>query len=266
MYNFYGQHGEDFILSELFKNQGYGFFIEIGCIDGRRFSNTLTFEERGWTGLCIEAHKDYIELLKKNRPKSIIYHTAIGERDANEVIFYANSRGSASTLDKSKELEFKRRFKEYFTGFEEQKVKMNTINTVLKESTVTNIDILSLDIEGYEVQALMGFDIGKWHPKVLVVESDDLYVEKKLDNLILKHNYTKGIRMQQNIFYLENSIKIDHLFNKKFFFKLIHTQHPLDENGDTVTEVILSLLPGRKENSLPNEITPEILISKLEFI
>jgi hypothetical protein len=101
--HFYSQNGEDFILNELLGNKKSGFFVEVGCIDGRRFSNTLLFEQMGWQGLCVEAHADYIEILERNRPNSIIYHGAVGEKDEPNVIFYANSRGSLSTLDRSKE-------------------------------------------------------------------------------------------------------------------------------------------------------------------
>ena len=127
MVNFYSQNGEDVILNELFKEQKNGFFVEVGCIDGKLFSNTLTFEEGGWKGICIEAHSGYIELLRKNHPKSIICHCAAAETDEDNVIFYANSRGSLSTLDKSKESEFRKRYNKFFTGFEEQTCIQNKI-------------------------------------------------------------------------------------------------------------------------------------------
>jgi hypothetical protein len=67
----------------------------------RRFSNTLFFESKGWKGLCVEAHADYIQLLGNNRPGSIVEHAEVGERDKADTEFYANSRRSLSTLDRS---------------------------------------------------------------------------------------------------------------------------------------------------------------------
>jgi len=55
---YYSQHGEDFILDLIFDHKKSGFFVEVGCIDGLRFSNTLFFEKLGWKGICIEAHKE----------------------------------------------------------------------------------------------------------------------------------------------------------------------------------------------------------------
>ncbi len=32
MPKFYSQHGEDFLLNEIFKEKENGFFVEVGCI------------------------------------------------------------------------------------------------------------------------------------------------------------------------------------------------------------------------------------------
>ncbi len=64
--------------------------------------------------MCVEAHAGYIELLKKNRPNSIICHCAAGEKDEANATFYANARGSLSTLDRSREERWKKDFSGYF--------------------------------------------------------------------------------------------------------------------------------------------------------
>lgn len=112
----------------------------------------------GWRGLCVEAHAGYINLLKRNRPKSIVCHCEVAEKDEEEATFYANSRGSLSTLDKSQEKRWKEEFSHYFTGFEEQKVSKRRLNSIFRKFGVEHIDFVSLDIEGYEVEALSGID------------------------------------------------------------------------------------------------------------
>ena len=131
---FYGQHGEDLLLAAMLDDVAVGTFAEVGCIDGLRFSNTLHFEQRGWRGLCVEAHCDYIDLLRGNRPGSMVVHAAASEKDAAEVTFYANRRGSLSSLDRNREGEFERRFREYFTGYEQQNVPMRRLDSMLTEA------------------------------------------------------------------------------------------------------------------------------------
>ena len=231
MNKYYSQHGEDAILDMVFGDQKEGFFVEVGCIDGRCFSNTLAFEERGWKGMCVEAHSGYIDLLKKNRPNSIICHCAAGEAD-EDAIFYANARGSLSTLDKTSEARWQRDYAPYFSGFEEQQVKKVRLSTLLDAYQIGEIDILSLDIEGYEVEAMKGLDLSRHRPRVMVIESDDEQHEAQLDELILPYGYTKSIRLFANLFYVRDKALEKKLKGKKQSIQLTHTQHPLDSGGD----------------------------------
>jgi FkbM family methyltransferase len=247
--NYYSQNGEDAVLDLIFKNKKKGFFVEIGCIDGRRFSNTLSFEERGWYGVCIEANADYIDLLKVNRPNSIVCHCAAGETD-EDAVFYANARGSLSTLDKNKEALWKREYAEYFTGFEEQNVKKVRISTLLDELGVSEIDILSLDIEGYEVEALNGLDLSRHRPRVMIIESDSISHEAQLDKKILSQGYLKSIKLANNIFYVNNSGTAATLAGKELSIKLRHTEHPLDSAGDQIKEIKIVTSPENKSKSL----------------
>jgi FkbM family methyltransferase len=240
--NYYSQHGEDALMDLVLNDQKEGFFVEVGCIDGRRFSNTLTFEERGWKGMCVEAHAGYIELLKKNRPNSIICHCAAGE--ANEdAIFYANARGSLSTLDKSKENDFQHNYGTYFSGFEEQQVKKMRLSTLLDANQISEIDILSLDIEGYEVEALKGLDLTRHRPRVMVIESDSPQHEAQLDALILPHGYTKSVNLNINLFYVRDKETDKALRGKRFTAHLTHTQHPLDKDGDKAITAKIETAP-----------------------
>lgn len=247
MKRYYSQHGEDALLDLVFGDQKEGFFVEVGCIDGRRFSNTLTFEERGWKGMCVEAHAGYIDMLKKNRPNSIICHCAAGETD-EDAVFYANARGSLSTLDKTKETHFQHNYGSFFSGFEEQYVKKARISSLLDACQIDDIDILSLDIEGYEVEALKGLDLSRHRPKVMIIESDDSQHEAQLDALILPHGYTKSVNLDVNLFYVRDKKMDKALKGRKLSFQLTHTQHPLDNDGDKEVSATIDIT-ARKHHS-----------------
>jgi FkbM family methyltransferase len=229
--------GEDVLLDVLFKDKPSGFFVEIGCIDGKRFSNSLTFEERGWNGLCIEAHAGYIDLLKRNRPNSIVVHCAVGEADEDNVPFFANSRGSLSTLDHSLETHFKEQFADFFTGFEEQHVNKRQLDTLFREHKISDIDFISLDIEGYEIEALKGLSLHKYRPRAFVVEADTKDQEARLDHILLSSGYIKSVSIGSNIFYVIDASLHKRIKGKVFHAQLIHTQHPLDDGQDELVSV-----------------------------
>jgi FkbM family methyltransferase len=242
MSDFYSQNGEDFILDEIFKDKNNGFFVEVGCIDGRRFSNTLRFEEKGWKGLCVEAHEGYIELLKMNRPGSIVCHSAAADVDEEDVTFYANARGSLSTLDSSQEEKFRREFKDYFSGFEEQKVVKRRLDTLFNEFNIKEIDILSLDIEGYEVEALRGIDFNIYKPKVMVIEADSPKHKKHIDEILLPAGYFVIGALLSNVFYTTDKALVAKFRGKHFKgVTLLHTEHPLDKDGDNSVTVDIQL-------------------------
>ncbi len=238
---FYSQHGEDFLLQKIFADVTGGYFVEIGCIDGRRFSNTLALEQRGWRGMCIEAHVDYIDLLRSNRPNSIIVHCAVGERDAEQVTFFANARGSLSTLDAAQETRWRTHYGEYFSGFEEQRVPMRTISSLLSEHGITHVDVLSLDVEGYEVQALSGLDLAQHRPRLLVIECDGAEQERGLDEILLPAGYHKGFWVGANIFYCAEPELLQAVVGMRHEVLVTHTQHPMDKSGDQTYPVSVDL-------------------------
>jgi len=253
MTNYYSQHGEDFLMDIMLQMEK-GFFVEVGCIDGKIFSNTLSFEERGWKGLCVEAHADYIQLIKQNRPGSIVCHYAVGEKDEDDVIFYANNRGSLSTLDKSKQIDWKKNYAPYFHGFDEQHVAKKTLSTIFRENQIQKIDILSVDIEGYELQALKGLDFHIYKPTILVVEADNPDTEQALDDYLLPLGYIKSVRLASNVFYVISAIYHQHIIGKVYeHVKLIQTPHPVD-GGEGLTREIE--LDARQSNVLIKEQQP----------
>lgn len=227
---YYSQNGEDAILWALFGHPSEaGFFVDVGALDGLRFSNTSSFDQEGWRGVCIEAHATYFDLLKGNRPNSICIHAAVSDHDQDEVEFYANSRGSLSTLDPTMEEYFSRHFGRYFTGFEIQPVKMRTLDSILQEvNPPVPIDLVSIDVEGHEMAVLKGFDLEKYLPRVLVIEAifDDERFE--MDMHMLGAGYFRARELNANIFYCRDERDVTTVATASNRVALHHTQHPLD--------------------------------------
>ncbi len=230
MPDFYSQHGEDFILWHLFQNQSMpGYFVEVGALDGTRFSNTYTFEREGWSGVCVEAHPDYIEMLKKNRPKSYCVWAAAGESNG-EVTFYANSRGSLSTLDPSLEEKFRREYGSFFTGFRPVTVPIKTLNQILSEANApVPLDFVSIDVEGAEMRVLQGFDLDRFQPRILILEAMDSTYEEQLHDYLTVRGYHRARLFVSNLFYCRSTEDVETLQQANpEDCNLTHTPHPFD--------------------------------------
>jgi FkbM family methyltransferase len=238
---YYSQHGEDYILSKVFK-ENEGFFVEVGCVDGLRFSNTLFFEEKGWTGLNIEAHNDYIEKLTKNRPNSRVVHAAVSDVDGGQVSFYANSRGSLSTLFKRRESFLERDYGDFFDGFTEQNVPRRTLNSILEENNVHNIDFISIDIEGGEKKALKGMDLNVYRPKVFVIESGTIWDLIYLRSFFKKYHYSMSLLISNNVFFTADPKLFKDVEGKIYKdIEIIHKGNSLLDEEDTVVRVDIDL-------------------------
>ena len=201
MQKYYSQNGEDFLLDQIFKGKPNGFFVEIGCLEGIVFSNTYAFEKKGWKGICVEAHNGFIAELRRNRNGSTVIHCAVGEADKDNVTFYANKIGSLSTLDKKMEDRWNQTHKSFFYGFEEQIVNMRTLTTIFDENKVSSIDFISLDIEGYEVEALLGLDLNKYRPRLMVIEYKDEEHKNRLEAILSPQGYIHLSTLNENMFY-----------------------------------------------------------------
>ena len=86
-----------------FHNLHNGTFLELGALDGIKFSNTRFFEEqRGWRGVLIEPNREEFEKISRTRPDAVAVHAAICDR-TQDVHFiskrtYQQEPGSAGAL------------------------------------------------------------------------------------------------------------------------------------------------------------------------
>lgn len=66
---YYAQNGEDEFLEGVLPEKGW--FVDVGAWNGRHFSNTFIFVEKGWNGLEIEADSNKVLQMKRYLPDRI---------------------------------------------------------------------------------------------------------------------------------------------------------------------------------------------------
>ena len=67
----FSQANEEKIISELFKKKPKGFYIDVGCYNPRKYSNTALLYKKGWTGINIDAEKKNLKWFKIFRKRDI---------------------------------------------------------------------------------------------------------------------------------------------------------------------------------------------------
>lgn len=172
---------------ELFLRKRNGFFVELGANDGLHQSNTAFLEfQRDWTGVLLEPSLPAFEACVKNRPGAKVYRCACVSKEypSSEVLgdFQATSLTASigGTRNRANQL---------------CSVPARTLSSVLEEAQCpARFDLLSLDVEGYEVDVLLGLDLNRFRPHYMLIE---LY-QKEYQAVVtlLKEN---GYELQSNL-------------------------------------------------------------------
>ena len=70
-YRYFSLLGEDYLLWHFCNFKEAGFFLDVGAYDGVTISNTKSFEDQGWTGICAEPHPDYFVVCQQVRRRAV---------------------------------------------------------------------------------------------------------------------------------------------------------------------------------------------------
>jgi FkbM family methyltransferase len=189
---FYAQFGEDCLLAEHFAHKPDGYFVEVGAYDGVEMSNTLYFEQNGWTGLLVEADPELAQECRRNRPGSLLAEYAAVALGTPKTITFTicdDARGLSSiALDDSA-----RQRVEAWAGryqVREVTVQTKTLDAILEENAVTTIDFMTLDVEEHEWDVLSGFTISRWKPTVLLIERNTRFPDRRIMDYLHRNGYT----------------------------------------------------------------------------
>lgn len=187
-----------------------GFFVEAGGNDGLAQSNTAYFERYfGWRGLLIEPIPDLAAKCRRNRPHSQVETCALVPFDfdcPNVTMTYCNlmslvegARGSADA-DQAHIATGKQ-----FLGDQDPpyilEVPARTLTDVLVSHEVKKIDLLSLDVEGFEGPVLQGLDFSRYSPTWIVVETNDLLAVETV--LLPRYEFVAAVSVRDRLYRLK---------------------------------------------------------------
>lgn len=161
--NSYSQFGEDKIVFAYFCSLSIrnGCFLEIGANHPTQLSQTWLLEQNGWSGILIEPLPHLATLLAQQRKNSRVFEAAVSSADKT---------GHSYLIVKESDAESILVFDEPDNTCSYKLVQVRTINDILTEAGCTQVDFLSIDIEGMEIPALQDFDFEKYRPKMVLIE------------------------------------------------------------------------------------------------
>jgi FkbM family methyltransferase len=164
-------------LEALFDRDG-GFFVEAGGNDGIFQSNTYALErKRRWRGILVEPEPELARACALARPGSTTVRAALVAADFREPEVTLRFGGSMTLVVGARADDEAWVASAHARGQEapahEFTAPARTLSSILDEAGAPEVDLLSLDIEGYEAQALAGLDFDRHAPRFILVEMRD---------------------------------------------------------------------------------------------
>jgi len=202
------QAGQDKIIKKnFFDGKKNGFFIEIGAYDGISGSNCYHFERfLNWDGIAIEPSIIQFEKLKKNR-KCKLLNNAISD-EVKEVEFIEVTEG-LTQMSGINDSSFKRNI-DIISNNQLSKTTSTNLKTITFDEIAPknkDVDYLSIDIEGGEMNLLKSIDFKINNIKVISVENN-VPKEQNFKNFFEEINFTYLDRIgQDEIFYNRDYFK-----------------------------------------------------------
>ncbi|MEV4419461.1 FkbM family methyltransferase [Patulibacter sp. NPDC049589] len=157
-----------------------GTFFEAGGNDGFEQSNTYLLERfHGWKGVLVEPIPHLAAEARRNRPRAQVVEAALVpiDHDGSAIAMRYGGLMSAvaGTLIANEDDESWAK-QVSALGLEEPydvEVPARTLSSILDEAGIVDLDLLSLDIEGFEVAAIAGLDLERHAPRWALVEVRD---------------------------------------------------------------------------------------------
>lgn len=162
----YAQNFEDVMLDRVFKDLDAGFYIDVGAWDPDSDSVTRHFYERGWRGVNIEPNPAYLARLRAVRTRDVNLGLAVGAAPGTITLNIIHGTGMSTVRDEFASLHAARDEPQ-----ERIEVELRTLNSIAEEHGAPDIHFLKVDCEGAEADVINAFDLGRFRPWIILVES-----------------------------------------------------------------------------------------------
>jgi FkbM family methyltransferase len=179
-------HDMDRKLDAIIDRDG-GYFIEAGANDGYRQSNTYWLERfRGWRGLLIEPMPELAREAVKSRPASTVVQCALVPADGP-----ASIRLRFADLMSAPDGTYEERITKGLGWIDSYTadVPARSLSSILDELDAPEVDLLSLDVEGQEIEVLGGLDLNRHSPRYMLVEMNEPAIAGPQIDAILQRRY-----------------------------------------------------------------------------
>jgi FkbM family methyltransferase len=162
----YSANCEDVILNRVFGSRNSGFYVDVGAAHPLYENDTNALYNRGWHGINIEPDEGFFQELNAQRPRDRNINAAVSDTPGR--LLYHEVVGTGLSTCDPEEAE-----RAATKGFKvvPHTIKAMSLRQILEEEVPPEIDLLKVDVEGFELKVLSSNDWRRFRPKVILSEA-----------------------------------------------------------------------------------------------
>lgn len=166
-----------------------GYFVEFGAADGVYLSNTWLLEkEYGWKGILAEPAPPWHDALHRNR-SAIISTECVSSTTGHRVLLRIPKNLAEYATTSNDFLDSVHSDK--FINFHEVQVcTISLVDLLKKYDAPKEIDYISMDVEGAEVEILESFDFDSYNIHLWSIEANNRQAYR-VDRIMQDHGYER---------------------------------------------------------------------------
>jgi FkbM family methyltransferase len=163
----YAQEGEDLIVDRLLGKK-IGFYVDVGAHHPYRYSNTYLFYKKGWRGIAIDPLPGLKTIFRLRRPRDVFLDVGISQKPSS-LDYFCFNESALNTFDKS--LATSRDGYKAYKVINKIDIRTDTLASILTSVNCPKaIDLLTVDVEGMDLEVLQSNDWSRFVPEVVIAE------------------------------------------------------------------------------------------------
>jgi len=200
------------IMRRIFRDRQTGVCVDVGAARPDFLSVSALYRSLGWHVIAVEPNPEFCELHRAAGHE--IYQYACGDHDEDDVSFYVidshghRYEGGEVSYESFSSLGIKEEYRNLKRNLDKREIKVSLrrLDTILElhAPDVNHIDLLSVDVEGWELEVLAGLNLEKYRPSVMVIEN--LFDDPKYKTYVERFGYVEWKRVRPNHVYLNESL------------------------------------------------------------